>query len=275
MATGSDVRNAAKGLGLIQHKDKSDSELQQIIVKNARIVAGLGPDARSVAQGYQLLGESDACNELLSQRQENRERVKNYKNEWRETLQKRRDDALLSLRAAATPNGQLVQAILEDEERMSQEELAGWCDELGSLDDETLSQLLNDLLDDDVLEWPDADGRYRLRAVCEANQQWSLENGNRYIDKSDINRKKIAKAALAVMLRTSEPLCPSECAKKIRGLDALLVAEGLGKGLNDPEFKEGTVALALHDLQKAGILKARLISGELYYSPAIIGEGGL
>ena len=128
MAASDVVRESAKSLGLIQHGDKSDTELQQIILNNSKLAIGLGTDPQSIAQSYRLLGEIDACNELLAQRKAEREEIKRGKKKWVEELQKRKDDALLALRAAATPNRQLVQAILEDKDRLSRSELAGWCD---------------------------------------------------------------------------------------------------------------------------------------------------
>ena len=95
MSTQDSLRASAKSLGLIQHADKSDAELRDILLQNAKTIAGLPPQA--IAQGYRLLGESHACNELLSRRKALREEIKSKKAQWKADLQKRRDDALLML----------------------------------------------------------------------------------------------------------------------------------------------------------------------------------
>lgn len=266
MATSDAIKEAAKTLGLIQHKDKSDSELQQIILNNARLVAGIGTDPSSISQGYKLMGESEACNELLAQRNAERERIKTGKKKWVEELQKRKDDALLSLRAAATPNGQLVQAILEDEDSLSQMELAGWCDELASLDDEVLTKLLKDLVEDGVLAPPDKDGRYRLRVVCDADQQWSSNKSTRAISHSDIQQKELATKIMLLLEAEEEPMCAEDCVE---------AQELFHDGENTESVGRYSFDSAMREMMKAGILtRVFTVDRNTYYAPAIIGEGG-
>ena len=266
MATSDAIKDAAKALGLIQHKDKSDSELQQIILNNARLVAGIGTDPSSISQGYRLMGESEACNELLAQRNAERERIKTGKEKWVEELQKRKDDALLSLRAAATPNGQLVQAILEDEDSLSQMELAGWCDELASLDDEELTKLLKDLVEDGVLASSGKDGRYRLRVVCDANQQWSSDNSIRAISHSAMRNKELAMKIMLLLDAEEEPMCAEDCAAAQEWFPDAEDTESVGKYSFDS---------AMREMMKEGILtRVFIVGSNSYYAPAIIGEGG-
>ena len=262
MAASDALRETAKSLGLIQHKDKSDSELQQIRLNNASIVAGLGTDPRSIAQGYQLLGEVDACNEILAQRKEERDEIQSGKKKWVEELQKRKDDALLTLRAAATPNGQLVQAILEDEDRLSRSELAGWCDELASLDDAVLDQLLKDLVEDGVLESPDNEGRYRLRVVCDADMQWSADNSVRAIAHSDMRHKETAKEIMFLLAMEGEPMCPEE------------IVEAQKDFFDEDSGGRYSISAAMNEMLGAGILTRAFRAGNKgYFAPAIIGEG--
>ena len=61
MAINDTVRELWKDNALSEHRGKSEAELQQIILNNARIVTGLGSDPHSVAEGYKLLGINDAC----------------------------------------------------------------------------------------------------------------------------------------------------------------------------------------------------------------------
>ena len=71
----------------------------------------------------------------------------------------KKEGRFLRLKNAASPNGQLVAAILEDEDGKTAEELAGWCDELAEIPDEKFSELLEGLITEGFLEKDD--GRTR------------------------------------------------------------------------------------------------------------------
>ena len=83
--------------------------------------------------GQMLLAEMEVCNEILVGRAKVEEAILEKRAEWDAVLEKRREAAVLNLRASATPNGQLVLSILEDEDRLDAQELHGWCDELSEL----------------------------------------------------------------------------------------------------------------------------------------------
>ena len=273
MSAYDDLKSSSYALGLARHREKSDSELQQIIHNDFQMVLGLSSDLQSLPQRQQLMGEIEACQELLSRLQRAEEEVAEEKKKWRYSLQKRKDDALLALRAAATPNGQLVQAILEDEDSLSFKEIAGWCDELGALDEEVLMQLLKDLVEDGVLEESD-NGQYRLRMFCDENQQWDINQGCRYLENSGIFLHydvPIVKTVLYLLCHYDEPMCPQDIIDKNAALTGCNT-EQIGF---DKDISAFSVRLVMGKMMRNNILtNAFRAEGGAYYAPAIIGEKG-
>ena len=125
--------------------------------------------------GQMLLAEMEVCNEILVGRAKVEEAILEKRAGWDAVLEKRREAAVLNLRASATPNGQLVLSILEDEDRLDAQELHGWCDELSELPEGVFSQLLDDLIHDGFLE-RNEDGKYLLRTPCTKELQYDLPN---------------------------------------------------------------------------------------------------
>ncbi len=208
------LRSLAKTTGRIQHEHDSDEQLQRFILDNMGVVSSM--PASRVAEGYKLLGEIDACNEILKERKEKRERAEKAKKDYMASLERRRDDALLTLKAAATPNGQLVAAILEDEDGKTAEELAGWCDELASLDEAEFRALLDDLVGDGILERKAEEQKYYLRVLCTEKVQWDAEAAIRYITGHfDGKRDSLARSVCLDIVEhlqiQAEPLSAERC----------------------------------------------------------------
>ena len=139
---------------------KSERELNGIITDCKRKLAFGNPGLsekldleRSIAVATDVLAEK-------MRRREVSESVKKYYNTAVE-------QAYNNLRAAYTPNGQLVFSILEEEDGQTAEEIRGWYEELMFLDDEEYSKLLDDLEKDEVI-YKKSDKFYRLRG-CEEN----------------------------------------------------------------------------------------------------------
>lgn len=96
-----------------------------------------------------------------------KERRKKEEDTVRKIYEKRRDDAFLKLKAAHTPNGQLIVAILEDETSLTEDELHNWCEELQAISNEEFHSLMQNLVDDGVLYQPEAtDGKYQILRIC-------------------------------------------------------------------------------------------------------------
>ncbi len=259
MSSGYDqIRSLAKTTGRIQHASDSDEQLREFVLDNMRIVSSL--PASRVAEGYKLLGEIDACNEILKERQERRERVEKAKKDYLNSLERRRDDALLTLKAAATPNGQLVAAILEDEGGMTTEELAGWCDELASLDEAEFRDLLDDLAGDGILERKD--GRYYLRVLCTEKVQWTAESAARYVERHfDEKRESLARTDMLAVIEhlrvQGEPLSAERCAELDKEYAELF-------GGSEGARTASSYNVEMRRLAKAGVLANVYNTGGVY-----------
>ena len=140
---------------LMQHKfgDKSDDELRQIVLNNAVKVLA----AKNVAELERFNKESDYCVSLVQSRINARE-------EWKQNFPERKQKAILNLKTAVTPNGQLIAAILEDEGGLTTEEICGWCEELSAMEQSEVQAILDELVSEGVLRT--TDGKYYLYRIC-------------------------------------------------------------------------------------------------------------
>ncbi|MBQ3380049.1 MAG: hypothetical protein IJG50_09365 [Clostridia bacterium] len=192
------LRDSAKRTALITHDDYSDERLAQIIVDNAKIAASMTPNAQNLSEMAKLTGEAQACSEILKNRQEKKnkeqerqKRILQKKRDWEEKLEARKDEAILNLKYAASPNGQLVAAILEDEDGKTEEELYGWCDELSSLEEKDFHAMLEGLVSEGILVKYSDDDKYYLRVICDESMQWNRESAVR-LYKSLTGNQRIA-----------------------------------------------------------------------------------
>ena len=124
-----------------QFANKTDSELQRVVQNNALKAAA----SNSVVEMETLVEESEYCSSLLQARA-------NARKEWRKTLPDRKRKAILNLKTAATPNGQLIAAILEDEGSLTVEEICSWCEELHELGQDKVQKILDELVSEGVLK---------------------------------------------------------------------------------------------------------------------------
>lgn len=129
-------------------------------------------------------------------------------NEFRAVdIDRRKHAAIINLKTAITPNGQLIAAILEEEGKLSFEALHNWCDEMRSLSDDELSDLLNSLVAEEVLSRQD-ELFYSLKNICDAslfkmyipdgptnykyrNYMNVISANGGYIHKQDLQRKGV------------------------------------------------------------------------------------
>lgn len=168
-----ELRASAKRLALLQHKDDTDEQLRETVLRNVRAIGLLPSTNQGAMEGYKLLGEVDGCNEILAQRQAKRQKTQDAKDKWKRELADRRKKAVLNLPNAVSSNGQLVAAILEDEDGKTAEELHGWCDELAALSDEDFNALLNGLVDEGILRRKGKS--YRLLTPCTEELTYTMK----------------------------------------------------------------------------------------------------
>ena len=193
-----DSTEAMKVFYKAKYRDKSKSELQAIALSCVQFIATVPTSASSdlIAKALDKAAERDACNELLQERRKHEERIKAAIEAWKADADKRRDDAIVHLPNAVSPNGQLIAAILEDEGSKTADELLSWCDELATLSDEDGVALLSGLVSEGVIELH-ADGKYTLLTICTE----TLYPENAYMDAlQKVRDKKLNNATMMSLL---------------------------------------------------------------------------
>lgn len=143
---------------------KTDTELKVIMSQAARklLTQNIGFSEKADNQSKYAAAQA-----VLAVKEIRKSREATIKETYEEKIKK----AYLNLKAAFTPNGQLVAAILEEEDCLTESEIHSWCDELQAIDDGEFHELLEDLASDGVIGKMDADDpasetKYQLLRVC-------------------------------------------------------------------------------------------------------------
>lgn len=185
MKMASDVRQLlqqqSKKEALISHENDTTEQLKSRVVELSSLIIAAPSTEAGLAEATKFLGEMEACTEILSQREAQEESIKDKKKQWKNFLQARKEEAILHLETAVSPNGQLVAAILEEEDGKTAEELAGWCDELAQLPEEDFRQLLKALVDEGILR--EEEGAYYLLTPCTEDLHYTKEAWKSAIDR--------------------------------------------------------------------------------------------
>ena len=164
---GKQIRESTKRTCLMTHKNKTDEELMEIVNHNSVAIY-----SQDDLETYKTVGETEACVELLKQRREQRE-YKNAEEEslwgslqhWEEANDARRKKAITRLPHATSYHGQLVAAVLEEEEGLTAEEIRKWSDELTTMNDKEYHRLLEGLCREDIVYY-DEDDKYYILSLC-------------------------------------------------------------------------------------------------------------
>lgn len=139
-------------------KSDLDLTLQMSRAARALLTHNLGVTERS--DNERKYAAAEAVKAEKNRREQEKEKIQTI-------YDQRVEKAFMNLKAAYTPNGQLVAAILEDETSLTEEELHNWCDELQAIADEEFHVLLSNLVDDGIIYQPDPDqGKYHLLRLC-------------------------------------------------------------------------------------------------------------
>ena len=182
----------------LTYAEKSDAELQAIVLSCIQYITTVPSNASPtvLALAVSKTAEKDACTELMRERKEQKQQSKAAVDAWKAGAEKRRDDAIIHLPNAVSPNGQLIAAILEDEGSKTADELLSWCDELAALNDEDGAALLSGLVSEGVIELHE-DGKYALLAVCTE----TLYPENMYINAlQKVRDKKLSNTTRSALL---------------------------------------------------------------------------
>ena len=259
-----------------EHQDKSDAELRQIVLNNSKKVTALpvSPTPKMLADAKQWLAEVKACNAILSARNERRIARNATIKEWEAGQEAAKMKAILNLPTGITPNGQLVAAILEDEGiAMTAQEIAGWCDELGELEESDLQSLLDGLQRERIIG-RDGDKYFLRQAVTE-----SLYPEITYYTVAElrelINDAYAAESYLILQIIEGEghPMGLEEIRNELSGysyLKTVFPEEGLTD--EDFEWNESNFGYAASYLTSAGLLTRLHFNGQTFYYYPMIGS---
>ena len=260
-----------------EHQDKTDEELRQIVLNNSKKVTALPTSATPtmVAEAKKWLAESKACNAIMKARNEARASRREAIKKWKDGQDNAKMKAILNLPTGITPNGQLVAAILEDEETsMTAQEIAGWCDELGELEEADLQSLLDGLQRERIIGCKD--NKYFLRqAVTE-----TLYPETTYLTVAQlgelIGETYATEAYLALQMIEGEghPLTLEDMKNELSGYSYLktIFPE---EGLTDEDFEwveYDYESGAIPRLTAVGLLTRLYLSGHTFYYYPMIGS---
>lgn len=276
MATGSSASSFQehfKKMALMMYQEKSDEELDALMYQHYRKISQLPMTPDGHAEMERLTGEMEAIKEILALREKYRENLSAMIERWTKDLPARKRAAVLHLPNAVSPNGQLVAAILEDEDGKSADELAGWCDELAALDAESFQALLDGLVQEKILTRDDS-GLYHLQNICDERMQVDTER-ILAARKGDYEARKLPSMRLLLqMMRDRQvPLCQED-------LIALLPSYS-GKIERDPRLRGAdisklSVESLLWSMERLGLITERfrynVVKSETYYTITMLGE---
>ena len=255
-----------------QHSEKGDAELQAIVLTNAKKVIALPTNASAtmLAEAKKWNIESKVCNEILNKRKEKKQATEAAVETWKNGAEERTNNLLINLPNAVSYTGQLIAAILE-EEKLTADELAGWCDELAVLEKEELDTILENLVEEQILTVND--GKYECINICtpslypEDPVNWGMRKVEIEIDKNP-NRvpDRVMERSYLVLsaLNLEETPLTIDGLKKEISFYKFLVAEG--------ECDESDINMDSYDLEKlisflarAGVLEGQSMGGSRAY----------
>lgn len=277
------VTSTQRKLYTMRHAGKSDIELEQYIlqiVQKVQSISASSPGA--LVQAEELLAEATICQEIIEGRKAKRDRIQRAHEEWEENLPKRRLAAILNLKEAVTPNGQLVAAILEDEGSLSEQEISAWCDELAAMEQSALHALLEALVQAGVLAFQN--NKYSLRQICteslfpENPIEWALRRlGGKELsdeEKAILKMLEIRKSALSPedfldIVNTTNDRTLAVVVRALWGPQPNLKEKY--QALKD-RLKEDCFGTIIYGLARENLLTSEIIDGvDLYYFP-MLGE---
>jgi hypothetical protein len=262
--------------------NKSDNELQAVIITNYQKINAL-PNTASpsqLAQGHLWLAEIMACNEILEARKKQKQAQENAAQTWKSMLVQRQENAIYNLPAAASANGQLVAAIVEDEDGKTAEEIGSWCEELAALSPEERKELLDKLVSERILE-QDENQKYHLLNIC--TESLFPANIPAWAEKQFQRDPKLntstAKLVIAVIGLWEEAFLLDDLTIRIKGLssrDLELLKESYPflSGVSNVEaaLRHTSVSKAVSALCKGGMLKSTYVNSFAFYYFPMLGE---
>lgn len=164
------IRDSRKNICLLSYRGKDSKELTAIINTNNQLIQTMSSPSE-VPRASALLGEIDACVEILNERKKVEQRkneiletVRKAKKQWKNELADRRKEAILHLPVASSYLGQLIAAILESEDGKTAEEIAQWGEDLSTINESKFRSTLLSLVKEGILVFKDY--KYFLINLC-------------------------------------------------------------------------------------------------------------
>ncbi len=264
------------------YRKKSDIELSMIVSSTASQIGLMDAAGTSVAQAEELFAKMEAANRITSQREAKRQAVVNAKREYDNTLEARKKKAILNLRTAASYNGQLIIAILEDEDGKSKDDFFDW-EELSELGEDGIKKILSELCKEGMIELRD-DGKYYLLEILNTSLiphdivKWGLRKAF-HICPENISDLPFAQKDVALILETFPTYKAMSTSDYMKEIEFYLDFPEW-KGYNDfsefdlSRFKrnESMLNARLRELVRKGIMKE--FGNGSVYALALLGEEG-
>ncbi len=251
------------------HCEKSDAELQAIVLTNAKKVIALPTNASAsmLAEAKKWNIESKVCNEILADRKAKKQATESALKTWKDNAQTRVQELIINLPAAVSYTGQLIAAILE-EEKLTADELAGWCDELAILEKEELDTILERLVAEQILAVND--GRYECINICtpslypENPVEWGMKKVEAAVAQNSnrVPERVMERSYLVLMALNLEdtPLTTEGLQKEI-SYYKFLVEEGKCDE-SDMNMDKYDLNELISFLTRAGVLEGQFMAGE-------------
>lgn len=250
---------------LAEHLGDSDENLIRIAQENQMKLTMM--DSRQLVAMADLVAEIESINEILTIRKKDKERL----DRTRDFLSTKSNEYVIrninNLPYAVTANGQLVAAILEDEDGLTEDELYTWCDELEQLERDDFILLLNGLRSEGVIKL--SDNVYHLLAICGKNLMADepCEFACLRIDRSafDHEEKEVMKQIAGLMLTEGGYLIENDLEKTIERNNYSEFSTLLSKDISD-------IKTILRKMKAAKIIDVENINDVNVYGFHVLGN---
>ena len=261
---------------LYSYKNKPDEELKAIINHNGRAI-----HSQDLVEASKSLAEMEACNILLKQRAEDRLAQASARLEEQQALEKamvawnnnislRKMNAILNLPVATSYHGQLVAAVLSEEDGLTVNEICQWSAELSALKRVELDKVIKGLVNEGIIVIDQAE-RCWLLTICDKSLfpvdavQWAKKKyqheRNRELHETQLN-------FVVALAANNGPLTEYDWLKISGALKELEQAK-------QTKYSSTSRITKLTFLVDAGILSVTPVQNSncnLYYFP-MLGEG--
>ena len=260
---------------LRSYKDKTVAELRVILDQS--VAARYSQDEEGARL---LLAKAEACAELINKKNEaanyieKEELNRTYSlSEWERANSARRKKAISNLPAATSYHGQLVVAVLGEEDFLTAEEIRQWSDELATMGAGEYHKLLKALCDEEILCCTE-DGKYSILSFCTPDlmrtdpMQWLKQRHVCTDDRIKMLKEEAELKFWQHMIKKGEPCT------EVDWIECTWINYRKNQVADNPQFHYGRAAHELSEFVKNGVLSITPIddSDLHYYYFTMLGE---